>query len=318
MSSRWSTIRGVRDPIGYLKDALREWGLEVFCKRYYGTYDGLVIDNKDPDEKCRIRCLVPAIKLVEEKDVPADYWVPPDSPGAGTVSDTGQTTGMFWPPDIGTNVRIKFKFGDPKFPVYGGGFFTSKTVSDTFNSEDAYKRGFRTKTGHFIRFDDDPDNLNLIIAKGDGDGEPTSMFISMDHKGNMQMSNEKGSQVFLNAEKNESSVFNSDGSNVLSMLVLGDDSVLLSTKSGGMLSITGKKVTIGGDDVIADANKQFYANAGSVKLGANALEPAVKGNKLMQWGLTHPHPTGAPFSPTLGSVQPLILGNELSTTVTIS
>jgi len=303
------------DPIGYLKDYLMNWGLENFCNRFYGTYPAIVIDNKDPQGRCRIRAKCPAIKMINDDDVPADYWMFPKD-GPVTDPETGQMSGKFWPPDEQTVVWVEFRMGDPRYPLYSGGMMTTKNVSATFESPDSFKRGFRTKAGHFIRFDDDPDNLSLMIVRGDGEGEASPIFFSMDKNGSIQLSNEQGSQVFLDAENNESTILNSDGSNVLSLLKLGDDSVLLQTKSGGMFSIDGKEVSITGDNVVADCNKQFYANAGSVKIGANATEPMIRGNKLMQWVLTHTHPH--PMGPTLGSVLPIIMFNELSEKVSVA
>ncbi len=297
------------DPIGWLRDALMTWGLENFCGRFYGTYAAVVIDNADPLGRGRVRATCPSINMPDEDDVPQNYWMKAKD-GPATDPDTGQMCGMFWPPDVGNVVWVEFRMGDTKFPLYSGGMMTSKNAAATFESPDTFKRGFRTKAGHFIRFDDDPDNLSLMIVRGDGAGEPTPMFFSMDKDGSVQLSNEQGTQLFMDAVNNETTIMNSDGSDVLSMLKLGDDNVLLQTKSGGMFSIDGKEVSITGDNVMANCNKQFYANAGSVKIGANATEPMIRGNRLMTWVLTHSHPH--PMGPTLGSVVPVILMNELS------
>ncbi len=313
---RHDTQRLILNPIGWLRDHLLVYGLEVFCGRFYGSYSGVVIDNKDPDGICRVRAIVPAINMTEEDDVPDNYWISPDLPGLGTVSDTGEMTGMFWPPDEKTNIRVSFRHGDTRYPIYSGGFLTMKNAAETFLSTDAFKRGFRTKVGHFLRFDDDPDNLSITLVRGDGEGAASPVFFSLDKDGSVQASNIKGSQIFLDAVNDETTVMNANGSDVTSLLKLGDDTVLLQTKSGGMFSIDGKEVAITGDNVVADCNKQFYANAGSVKIGANAAEPMIRGNKLMQWVLTHTHTH--PMGPTLGSILPVILMNELSEKVSVA
>lgn len=313
----YDAIRMLTDPLGWLKDNLMNWGLENFCRRYYAAYPGIVIQNDDPTKRGFIRATCPAIKLIDADDVPDDFWIPPNWPGMGN-SDNGQMTGMFWPPEVGSQVWITFRMGDPRYPVYTGGSVTADKKSDTFDSDKAYKRGFRTKAGHFIRFDDDPDNLSVMIVRGDGSGEPTPVFISLDKDGSVQVSNKNGSQVFMDAKNNETTVLNADGSNVTSTFKLGDDAILLQTKSGGMISIDKKDVSITGDNVMANCNKQFYANAGTCKIGANAAEPAVRGNKLMLWGALHPHPTSAPGAPTGPTPLPIVLGNELSDKVYIS
>lgn len=306
----------------YLGDVTR--GLERFCGRYYGIYPGRVIDNSDVDNRGRVRATCPAINMPREEDVPENFWMMPCMNGLGTTPD-GQTTGVFHPPDVGTLVWIQFEFGDPKSPVYMGGFITKKQTADTFNSDDMAdvgpsKRGIRTKSGHFIRFNDDPDNLEITIARGDGEGEPTSQFMSMTKEGHTLITNEKGSMVYMNAEDDETTVQTlDDNGNVLSMLFLGDDKITLITKSGGSISIDGKDILFNGDNVTANAGQKFNANAGSVYLGKGASEPAVRGNKFMQWSVIHQHTSGTPGSPTAtGATPPPMLYRELSEKVFIS
>lgn len=297
-------------------------GLERFCGRFYGIYAGRVVDNKDPQERGRVLATCPAINVFEESDVSEAMWMVPCMNGLGTTPD-GQTTGVFHPPEVGTNVWIVFQSGDPGYPVYMGGFITTKQEADTFNSDDMEdvgptKRGIRTKSGHFIRFNDDPDVLEMTIARGDGEGQPTSQFISLTKEGNTIITNEKGSTLYMNAEDDQVTLQNldSDG-NVLAMLFLGDDKVTLMTKSGGALSIDGKDIVLTGDNVVADANKQFSANAGTVMLGKGASEPVILGKKFsLGWGLIHQHTSGVPGSPTTpGATPPVMLYRELSSKV---
>jgi hypothetical protein len=316
------SLQMITDPIGWLRDVLGDMtrGLEWFCGRYYGVYEGIVIDNKDPDSRGRVRAMCPAIKLKTEDDVSADYWMLPSFPGLGTDPETGQSTGMFHPPDVGTNIWVMFRHGNPEFPIYIGGWTTTKNVSDTFTSADAYKRGIRTKSGHYIRMNDDPDDLHLTIGRGDGDGAETPMFLSMTKEGHAMLTNILGSTLYMNAEKPETTLMtaNEDGE-VTSLLMLGDDKITLATKSGGAYGIDGKNHTLTGDNVIADCSKQFVANAGAVKLGKGATEPAVRGLKLVQWSLIHQHTMPMPVGVTVvGPTPPPMMYNELSDIVTIA
>ncbi len=307
----------------YLGDVTR--GLERFCGRYYGVYLGRVIDTADPDNRGRIRATCPAINMPKEENVPAGFWMLPCLNGLGEDAD-GKMTGMFHPPDEGTLVWIQFEFGDPRKPLYIGGCLTKRKVSDTFDSDDAEnkgpsKRGIRTKAGHFLRFNDDPDKLEITIARGDGEGEPTSQFISMTTEGHTLITNSNGSSLYMNAEDNETTLQTLDSNgNVLSMLFLGNDKITLATKSGGAIGIDGKDIVLTGDNVIADANKQFSANAGTVMLGKGASEPAIRGNKFATgWGIIHQHTSTTPGSPTTsGATPPVLLYNELSDKVFIS
>jgi hypothetical protein len=299
----------------YLSDVTR--GLERFCGRYYGVYQGRVIDNRDPQGRGRVRATCPAINMPKPEDVPGGYWMVPLSPGLGTVD--GNTSGVFFPPEEGANIGIKFEFGSPDRPFYIGGYSTTKQTSTTFDSDDMEnkgptKRGMKTKAGHYLFFNDDPDKLEIKIVKGDGNGIETTQFLAFDQNGNTIITNKNGSSLYMNAEDNETSLQTLDDSgNVLSFLMCGDDKVSLGTKSGGVISIDGKNVTITGDNVVADCNRDFSANAGSVHLGQNASQPIPRGLKLMQWELLHQHTSSAPGAPTtVGMTAPLLIGSELS------
>lgn len=315
------TMQRLKDPIGYLKAVLSDMtrGLEWFAGRYYGLYSGRVIDNADPEGRGRVRALCPAIRVVEEDDVSDDFWMLPSMPGLGVDPDTGQMTGVFHPPDVGTNIWVLFRHGNPEFPVYIGGWVTKKNVSDTFDSEDALKKGIRTRTGHYIRMNDDENDLNLTIGRGDGSGSETPMFLSFTKEGHTILTNILGSVLYMNGEKSETSLMtaNDDGE-VTSFLLLGDDKVTLATKSGGAIGINGKDHTITGDNVTADCSKTFNANAGTVRLAKGASEPAVRGNKFMQWSLIHQHTMPTPIgTTTTGPTPPPTLYKELSEKVFI-
>jgi len=321
-----NAVQMITNPVGWLKEVLSDVtrGLEWFCGRYYGLYEGVVIDNADPQGRLRVRATCPAIRLVREGSVSNDYWMLPSMPGLGTDPETGQSTGVFHPPDVGTNVWVMFRHGDPEYPVYIGGWITSKNVSDTFSSEDAWKKGIRTKTGHYLRMSDDPDDLHLTIGRGDGEGAETPMFLSFTKEGHTMLTNILGSTLYMNGEKSETTLMTgkpkADGTTeVTSMLMLGDDKITLATKSGGAYGIDGKNHTITGDNLIADCAKEFVANSGSVKLGKNATEPAVRGMKFMQWALIHQHTMPMPVGVTVtGPTPPPMLYNELSEKVFIS
>lgn len=313
--------------LAYLKDYLGDVnrGLERFCGRYYAIYPGKVIDNRDPENRYRIRATCPAINMSKPTDVPAGFWMRPSMSGMGDGED-GKISGVFMPPEEGAVVWVAFEYGDPRCPIYIGGLITTRQASDTFESDDMEnkgptKKGFRTKAGHFIRFDDDPDKLEITIARGDGDGDPTSQFISLTREGHTLITNSNGSSLYMNSEDNETTLqtVDEDGK-VKSMLFLGDDKITLMTESGGTLGIDGKDIVLTGDNVVVDCNKQFAANAGTVMLGKGASEPVIRGNKFaIGWGLIHQHTSATPGAPTTpGATPPVMLYKELSESVFVS
>jgi len=314
--------------LSQLKTILSQIGLERFSGRFYGIYPGRVVSNQDPQGRGRVLATCPAVNINDDSDVSGDWWMMPCMNGVGTAMD-GQMTGVFHPPEVGANVWVSFQFGDPQYPVYMGGFVTTKQVSDTFKSEekngwDVLKRGIRTKSGSFIRFNDDPDSLEITIVKGDGKGGETPQFIALDKDGSTLITNEKGSYLYMNAEKDETSLQTLDKKgNVLSMLVLGDDKISLLTKSGAGITVDGKNVSLTGDNIAANASKTFDANAGVVYLGSKAKymkNPLLRGRDFaIGWGIIHQHTTTAPGSPTgPGPTPPVLPGKELSSNVFIS
>ncbi len=319
---RPNAMQLVTDPIGWLRDTLARIGIEGFAKRYYGVYPGVVVSNSDPDNRGRIKALCPAVGVTEPDRIGPGWWSLPCMPGLGMDPVTLQITGDFHPPDVGAMVWLMFQHGKSEFPVYIGGCIPDGKASDTFDTpatDAALKKGIRTKTGHYLRMSDDPDDLHLIIGRGDGDGGPSPMFLSMDKDGSTQITNLNGSVLYMNATKPETSIMTAnDKQEVTAMLMLGDDKITLATKSGGAIGIDGKNITLTGDNVVADASKQFAANAGTVMLGKGANQPAVRGIKFMEWALMHgalghvvtmPVP-GSPCGP--GPQPPPMLYKELS------
>lgn len=75
--------------------------------RFFGVYRGVVVDNKDPMNKGRIRVRVPQVLLNEVTDW---AWAV-HQPGVVRLS-----------PPVGEGVFIMFEGGDPSFPIWIGTF----------------------------------------------------------------------------------------------------------------------------------------------------------------------------------------------------
>jgi uncharacterized protein involved in type VI secretion and phage assembly len=315
--NRYDQLKAL-NPIEWLRKMLKLLGLEWFCKRFYGTYDAIVIDNADPEERGRIRVMCPAIGMITEDAVPPNYWARPCLPGLGADPTTGQVSGVWWVPDVGSLAYVQFIAGDPEHPIWVGGSIPESKQMPEFTSAAMLRKGLRTRAGHYLRFSDEADDLHIMLAKGDGSGGQAASFFTLDKDGNVLISNDNGSLFYMNNANSAITLIaaNADGETE-AMVNLGADQVLLSTKSSGTVEIKGDAITLNGGTVTVNASK-FLLNSQAIYLGKGAAEPAVLGNKLMIHTSTHIHPTSAPGAPTAPPAPPpLLLGQQLSQVVFI-
>jgi hypothetical protein len=260
-------------------DRLARLGLEVVLGRYYGEYDGICKDNADPSGRGRIKVMVPATGIL---DVPLSCWASPIfSTGAGVGY------GSFWPPEVGDHVMVSFDMGDMAKPVYKGGSFKVGGVPAEFAPEVGkapMKRGWKSKAGHWLRFDDTPGGEKVTI------GSKGKSFVNLDdgvfiaaNGGNSVFQMKDGTIVLVDAVGNVLST-SSDG------WTIQNGTVFIQLK-GDMIQMVGAKIAI----------------CGSTSIGApQADSPAVRWTELSSWLATHAHdtfhgPSGPPLQAALVS-----------------
>lgn len=81
-------------------------GLENFGK-FYSVYEAKVTDNDDPDKLMRIKVICPELFGGNESE-----WI------ASSSIPVGKNWGLFFIPQIGDQVLIKCKKGNPRFCIY--------------------------------------------------------------------------------------------------------------------------------------------------------------------------------------------------------
>ena len=81
-------------------------------RRYFGKYQGTVVQNVDPLQRGRLQVEVPAVLSF----VPST-WAEACAPLAGP---TGPPMGVYLVPPIGAGVWIEFEQGDPEKPIWVG------------------------------------------------------------------------------------------------------------------------------------------------------------------------------------------------------
>lgn len=139
-------------------EKIRFLGLE-YLGLYYSLYEGIVVDNSDPQAQGRIKVKVPALG----RDDPLEQYAYPVAPFAG------DGMGIFFPPEVGELVWILFHGGNPSLPLYVGGWWKRNNVPPEACRSGAPKiRTIRTKEGHRIVFDDGAVSPGITIQTPKG------------------------------------------------------------------------------------------------------------------------------------------------------
>jgi hypothetical protein len=81
-------------------------------KKYWGKYQGTVVQNIDPMKRGRLQLIVPDVHSL----LPTT-WAEACVPLAGP---TGPPMGVYMVPPIGTGVWVEFEHGDPNKPIWVG------------------------------------------------------------------------------------------------------------------------------------------------------------------------------------------------------
>ena len=142
------------------KNAIQEQGLEQ-TGRFYGLYQGIVLENEDPEKRGRLKVKIPSVLA----DQVFEKWI------YGKSIFNGNTIGIWAIPSVGSGVWITFINGDPTMPIWEMGWFSDKEIPDEF--KERYLNGITLKNDRiFIQskeasielFDDGKID---IIGKGD-------------------------------------------------------------------------------------------------------------------------------------------------------
>jgi uncharacterized protein involved in type VI secretion and phage assembly len=122
----------------------------------YGLHYGTVSQNKDPDNLDRVKVQLP---WLDAGDVDQTHWAQLLAPMAG------KKFGWYTLPDIGDTVVVMFMAGDISQPVILGGIWSKIDTSPEPNEDGKNNfRGFRSRTGHRLVFDDSPGGTKVWFA----------------------------------------------------------------------------------------------------------------------------------------------------------
>jgi phage baseplate assembly protein gpV len=112
----------------------------------FGLHYGVVCQNSDPDKLDRIKVRLP---WLDGGDTDQTHWAQLVTPMAGAMM------GWYCLPDIDDVVVVMFIGGDVSQPVIVGGVWSTPDYSPEPNEDGKNNfRGFRSRSGHRLIFDD--------------------------------------------------------------------------------------------------------------------------------------------------------------------
>ncbi|HYD37112.1 MAG TPA: phage baseplate assembly protein V [Allosphingosinicella sp.] len=138
---------------------------------YYGLYAGVVEDNKDPEDRGRVR-----VKL---EWISADFTT--DWANVAQIY-AGDGYGAYWIPEIEDQVIVAFMRGQLRQPIVLGSIYSQLATPKLVRSSSSDPKYFRTKGGHMLLMEDGTGRkVELIDATGDNsvviDSEANSITV---------------------------------------------------------------------------------------------------------------------------------------------
>lgn len=138
---------------------------------YYGLYAGIVEDDKDPEDRGRVR-----IKL---------EWISNDfTTEWANVAQiyAGDGYGAYWIPEVEDQVIVAFMRGQLSQPIVLGSIYSQLAIPKLVRGNNSDPKYFRTKAGHMLLMEDGSGRkIELIDATRDNsviiDSEANSITV---------------------------------------------------------------------------------------------------------------------------------------------
>ena len=144
------------------------------------TQMATVLSNADPDGKGRVR-----VRMNWQTDGMQTSWVRVMTPDGGSSSDVKSNRGFVFIPEVGDQVLLGFRHGDPARPYVLGSLFNGTTGGGGL--EGNHMKSLTTRSGHTIKLNDSLSSLGITIK---------------DIKGNSIHIDSVGDDIIINAKRN--------------------------------------------------------------------------------------------------------------------
>lgn len=120
---------------------------------------GIVLDNKDPEKKCRLKILVPGVQEAPIADLP--WAIPKYEAFLGGHKEHSAVV----IPEINTEVTVQYPHGDTHFPIYTAKWNQEK-VPEEFRKNYPERWGLKDSTGTYFYFDKKEETFKFHHCSG--------------------------------------------------------------------------------------------------------------------------------------------------------
>ena len=241
------------------------------------TQMATVLSNSDPQGKGRVR-----VRMNWQTDGMQTGWVRVMTPDGGSSSDVKSNRGFVFIPEVGDQVLLGFRHGDPARPYVMGSLFNGTTGGGGGQGNNC--KSLTTRSGSSLKLDDSAGSVTLHDKGGvsmNFDGAGCSSF---DSKKNSTLNTGQnhtinaGSNSSVNAGANYSANVGK-GASCLNMDANGD--IVLEGKNKITIKVGENTITISADGIVTNAGSgdvKTTATTGSVTIESTSSEASFKGS----------------------------------------
>ncbi|WP_083745508.1 type VI secretion system tip protein VgrG [Variovorax sp. KK3] len=170
------------DPDPALRERLQRRRSADLLAPTAGLQVGVVTDNEDPDGEFRVRVRLPLVNGGDD-----GVWA------RVAAADAGDQRGLFFRPEIGDEVLLGFLDEDPRHPVVLGMLHSSAKAAPLRPSNDNHQKGYTSRSGIALTFDDGKKSLTLATPGG-------NTLVLDDDSGGITISDRNGNKITMSSQ----------------------------------------------------------------------------------------------------------------------
>ena len=241
------------------------------------TQMATVLSNADPDGKGRVR-----VRMNWQTDGMQTGWVRVMTPDGGSSSDVKSNRGFVFIPEVGDQVLLGFRHGDPARPYVMGSLFNGTTGGGGGQGNNC--KSLTTKSGSSLKLDDSAGSVTLH------------------DKGGVSMNFDGGGNQTLATKASATTTVGKDAS-VLRMdkdgnIVLRADTQITFEIDKSKIIITKDKITLESSEIEVNGTTSATVNSPSINMQGGTTNITSTTINLMPVQPTAPDDGNAYFLPT--------------------